>query len=160
MAIPLVTAFSKFFESRREKRYRFDEHRLAAYSQFATSIAEVLWASSANDADARRARAWIQFEKIALTSSAEVVKGAVTLRHTVQVWVDRLRELESTGISFGHDCRYDSSTAEIIKEFHRDFTNSVYHKLNEFHEAARLDMGLPKLNFESVIETIRKYYDF
>lgn len=158
--VPLITSLNEYFKSRREKRHRFDEHRLNAYSAFAKGIADILWAPDSDEAEKRRAKAWISYEDISLTSSAEVVAAAVRVRHAVSTWVDRMRDAESEGLVFKPISQIDSEDAEKLRAFHGTHTNSVYKELSEFHHLARRDMGLPSIDSERVEEEIRRYYDY
>lgn len=158
--VPLIAGLSEFFKSQREKRHRFDEHRLDAYSAFAKGIAEVLWANNSTEAEARRAQAWISYEAIALTSTAEVVASAVRVRHAVSGWVDRMKEAEARGVVFGNQSNSTVSNTEQLQMFHAAHSNPVYKELGEFHRLARSNMGLKKLDHEQVDKEIRKYYDY
>jgi hypothetical protein len=142
--IPVITGLNDLLKSKREKRHRFDEHRLDAYSTFARGIAEILWAKDSREAEDRRSRAWVAYEALALTSTAEVVASAVRVRHAVSEWANALKKSEDDGTEFPH------STA----------ANQVYKALGEFHLVARKDMGLPPVDYERVEQEIRKYYDY
>jgi hypothetical protein len=158
--IPLITSLSEYFKSRREKRHRFDEHRLGAYSAFARSIAEILWSPDSAEAANRRAKAWVFFEDISLTSSAEVVASAVRVRYAASSWVDQMKIAESEGVVFQPVSQNNSESYTRVKAFHTAHTNSVYRELSEFHRLARSNMGLPSLNSQIVEDEIRKYYDY
>ena len=142
--IPVITGLNDLLKSKREKRHRFDEHRLDAYTTFARGIADVVWAGDSREAEARRSRAWIAYEAVALTSTAAVVASAVRVRHAVSEWTNALKQSEDDGTEFPH------STA----------ANQVYRALGEFHRVAREDMGLPPVDYERVEREIRKYYDY
>ncbi|MFM8947876.1 MAG: hypothetical protein ACKOHO_03170 [Acidimicrobiaceae bacterium] len=144
--VPVITGFNDYFSSKREKRHRFDEHRLDAYTTFAREIADVVWAGDLREAEARFTRAWIAYEAVALTSTAEVVASAIRVRHALWQWTNALKQSEDDGTEFP-PFTHKADPAELYKA------------LGEFHRVAREDMGLSPVDYERVEREARKYYD-
>jgi hypothetical protein len=157
--VPLVSGTIEFFGGLREKRHRFDEHRLDAYSKFTKAIADILWSVDSDEASIRRASAWSHFEAIALTSDAEVVTAAVKVRYVASIWVKELAAAENRGVSFRSLHEGDQINNQRVQEFHSTYTKAVYKELGEFHRLARANMGLSKLDQQRVDREISKYYE-
>ena len=144
-----VAAISALFVNRcrsdRDFQHRFDEHRFTIYREFTRDISIVLWQKEQADVEAARARAWVHYESIVLTSSEAVVMACIQVRKSLSSHV----ELLST---FSNDPDPD---AQAKRE---NSGNEVYRALEKFHIAARKEMELPALNFELINQEIRRHY--
>lgn len=145
-AVAAVSAlFVNRYRSDRDFRHRFDEHRFSIYREFTRDISTVLWHKEQVDVEAARARAWVHYESIVLTSSEAVVMACIQVRKSLSDHV----ELLST---FSDD---DDPNTRAKRE---NSGNEVYRALEKFHIAARKEMELPALNFGLINEEIRRHY--
>jgi hypothetical protein len=145
-AVAAVSAlFVNRYRSDRDFRHRFDEHRFTIYSEFARDVSAVLWQNTAANAEMARAKAWVHYESIVLTSSEAVVMACIQVRKALTNHV----ELLST---------FNDETDPDAKTKRESSTNDVYRTLEKFHIAARKEMDLPSLNFGLINEEIRRHY--
>ena len=97
------------------------------------------------DVEAARARAWVHYESIVLTSSEAVVMACIQVRKSLSNHVELLSTLSND----------PDPNAQAKRE---NSGNEVYRALEKFHIAARKEMELPALNFELINEEIRRHY--
>ena len=146
-AVAAISAlFVNRYRSDRDFQHRFDEHRLTIYREFTRDISTVLWQNSEVDVEAARAKAWVHYEGIVLTSTEPVVVACIQLRKTLTTHVEFMSTIK------------DKASEEFSAIQGRSIS-SVYQALETFHIAARKEMGLSALNFSLINAEIRRLYE-
>ena len=164
LVVPLFTFLNDIFQGKREKLYRFHEHRLQIYADFARDTADVVWATSFDECERLRRKAWTHIELIMLSSSEEVVIAGIQVRAALQRFSDLLSQLEEPESEVSFKPRHPTfgQTSENIRptpDAIRDGSNDVYRFLLEFHKIARKDIGLPPLTDNLLIIEIRRHHN-
>ena len=164
LVVPLFTFLNDIFQGKREKLYRFHEHRLQIYADFARDTADVVWATSFDECERLRRKAWTHIELIMLSSSEEVVIAGIQVRAALQRFSDLLAQLEERESEVSFKPRHSTfgQTSEDVRPTPsaiHDASNEVYRFLIEFHKIARKDIGLAPLPDILNIE-IRRHHNF